>query len=73
MKKILIKLISFYKRFVSVVLVLLFGKGCRFTPTCSDYAKASIDKHGVLRGTLLTVKRLSKCHPFGSSGYDPVP
>ncbi|QMU27275.1 membrane protein insertion efficiency factor YidD [Adhaeribacter radiodurans] len=46
---------------------------CRFTPTCSEYAAQALRKHGPLRGTRLAIKRLAKCHPWGSSGYDPVP
>ncbi len=46
---------------------------CRFTPTCSQYCIEALRKHGLLRGSWLTIKRLSKCHPWGGSGYDPVP
>jgi putative membrane protein insertion efficiency factor len=46
---------------------------CRFQPTCSDYALTAIRTHGALRGGWLTVRRLSRCHPLGSWGYDPVP
>jgi putative membrane protein insertion efficiency factor len=46
---------------------------CRFFPSCSEYAHEAIDRHGALRGGLLTVRRLSRCRPFGASGYDPVP
>ncbi len=46
---------------------------CRFTPTCSEYARQAIEKHGPFRGLLLAVKRILKCHPWGGSGYDPVP
>ncbi len=46
---------------------------CRFTPTCSQYAKQAISKHGVFKGLLLAVKRLLRCHPFHAGGYDPVP
>lgn len=46
---------------------------CRFTPTCSQYAVEALRKHGVLRGSWLTLKRVSRCHPWGGSGYDPVP
>ncbi|MBR4926833.1 MAG: membrane protein insertion efficiency factor YidD [Alphaproteobacteria bacterium] len=46
---------------------------CRFTPTCSEYAKQAFLLHGVIKGAILTAKRLLKCHPWGQSGYDPVP
>lgn len=46
---------------------------CRFQPTCSQYAKIAIQKHGFLKGILLTCKRILRCHPWGGSGYDPVP
>ena len=51
----------------------LFPPACRFTPTCSQYAKEAVLKHGFLRGTGLALKRLSRCHPFHEGGYDPVP
>lgn len=46
---------------------------CRFTPTCSKYAIEALKRHGAMRGTWLTVRRLCRCHPWGGSGYDPVP
>lgn len=46
---------------------------CRFTPTCSEYAVIAIKKHGPIKGLWLTLKRLSRCHPWGGHGYDPVP
>jgi putative membrane protein insertion efficiency factor len=49
------------------------GPKCRFTPTCSQYAITALQKHGLIKGTLLAIKRISKCHPGGGSGYDPVP
>jgi putative membrane protein insertion efficiency factor len=51
----------------------MLGPKCRFTPTCSQYAVEALKKHGLLKGGWLAVKRISKCHPGGSSGYDPVP
>lgn len=46
---------------------------CRFTPTCSQYAVEALRKYGPIKGGWLTIKRLSRCHPWGGSGYDPVP
>ena len=46
---------------------------CRFQPTCSHYSKEALEKHGLLKGGMLSIKRISKCHPWGDSGYDPVP
>ena len=51
----------------------LFGPRCRFYPSCSNYAMQAIDEHGALRGTWLTLKRISRCHPFNAGGFDPVP
>ncbi|HEX5163156.1 MAG TPA: membrane protein insertion efficiency factor YidD [Steroidobacteraceae bacterium] len=51
----------------------LFGPRCRFYPSCSNYALQAIDAHGAVRGTWLTLKRISRCHPFNAGGFDPVP
>jgi putative membrane protein insertion efficiency factor len=51
----------------------LIGPKCRFTPTCSHYGLQAFKKYGVWRGLFLTVKRISRCHPWGDSGYDPLP
>ena len=51
----------------------LIGRQCRFAPTCSEYACEALIGHGPWRGSLLTVKRLCRCHPWGGAGYDPPP
>lgn len=66
---LILKLIKIYKLFFSPIL----GKNCRFEPTCSHYCEAAIKQHGLAKGLMLFLKRLGKCHPWGSSGYDPVP
>ena len=45
---------------------------CRFNPTCSQYSKEAIIKHGIFKGLILSIKRIIRCHPWGGSGYDPV-
>jgi putative membrane protein insertion efficiency factor len=62
-------LILIYQRLISP----LVGPCCRFHPTCSEYAKEALESHGLVMGMWLTIKRLSKCHPLGGSGFDPVP
>ena len=69
MKKIIIYLIKFYQ----ITLSPLLGSNCRFQPSCSQYMIEAINLHGVLKGLSLGFKRISKCHPLGSKGYDPVP
>jgi hypothetical protein len=66
---LLVLLIRFYQLCVSPLL----GPSCRFTPTCSEYARQAILKHGPIRGLYLAIRRLLRCHPWGGSGYDPVP
>ena len=51
----------------------LLGGSCRFAPSCSAYAIEAIEAHGALRGVLLAARRVARCHPWGGSGYDPVP
>lgn len=64
-----IVLVRFYQLSISP----LTPPSCRFTPTCSQYALEALRKYGPLNGLWLTVKRLARCHPWGGSGYDPVP
>ena len=68
MKTIALLLLRVYKYTISPLL----PPACRFTPTCSEYAADAIAKYGFLRGSLLGLKRLSRCHPFSEGGYDPV-
>ncbi|EOR95090.1 Protein YidD [Arcticibacter svalbardensis MN12-7] len=67
--RIFLLIIRFYQYFISP----LSGASCRFTPTCSQYAVEAIKKHGPFKGGWLMLKRISKCHPWGSHGHDPVP
>lgn len=69
MKRLLILLIRGYRLFLSPY----FGTQCRFYPTCSVYALEALEVHGAARGSWLTVRRLSKCHPLHAGGPDPVP
>ncbi len=62
-------LIRGYQLLISPVL----PPACRYLPTCSDYAAEAVLRHGALRGTWLALRRLARCHPWGGSGYDPVP
>jgi uncharacterized protein len=64
-----ILLIKFYQYVISPAL----GPKCRFTPSCSQYALEALKKYGVIKGGWLAIKRISRCHPGGGSGYDPVP
>ena len=69
MKSVLVFLIRIYQLIISP----LFPTSCRFTPTCSSYAIESLKSHGLIKGSKLALKRISKCHPWGGEGFDPVP
>ena len=69
MKDIVLFLIRGYKKFLSPLL----GQHCRFFPSCSDYTREAIEKHGLPKGLYLGTKRVLKCHPFHPGGVDPVP
>ncbi|MCX5711418.1 MAG: membrane protein insertion efficiency factor YidD [Candidatus Omnitrophica bacterium] len=67
--KIFIKLVEFYQKTIRPLL----PPSCRFTPTCSEYAKQALEKYGVIKGGAKSAKRLLCCHPYsGRSGYDPL-
>ncbi len=69
MKRLMLKLLAGYKRWLSPML----PPACRFTPSCSEYAAEAVLRHGTVRGTLLACWRLLRCHPLGGRGLDPVP
>lgn len=72
MTRVLIFILSLYKKVFSPIFERLFGNACRFTPTCSEYTIDALSKYGALKGLFLGIKRIGKCHPFGDFGYDPV-
>lgn len=69
LRRIFILPIRFYQFCISPML----PSACRFTPTCSQYAVEAIMKHGIFSGSWLALRRILRCHPWGGSGYDPVP
>ena len=70
MKKILVSLINFYRKYLSC---LKKYNHCSYIPTCSQYAIEAIEKYGALKGTFLACKRILRCNPFSKGGIDPVP
>ena len=69
MRKIISGLIRLYQYIVSPFL----GPNCRYTPSCSEYAQTAVMRFGVFKGGWIAIKRIGSCHPWGNSGYDPVP
>ena len=69
MKGLLIALVRGYQYLFRPLL----GANCRFYPSCSDYAREALERHGALAGTWLAIKRIARCHPYHPGGYDPVP
>lgn len=69
MRHVFIALVRLYQVLISPLL----GSNCRFTPTCSAYSVEALQKHGAWKGGWLAIKRISRCHPWGGDGYDPVP
>lgn len=68
MKKVVIAVLKTYKKVISPIL----PDSCRFYPTCSEYAMQSVDKYGVLKGSIKSIYRILRCNPFNKGGYDPV-
>ena len=68
MRSIAVFLITLYQKLISP----MFPSSCRFSPTCSQYAKDAIVKYGIARGSYLAARRILRCHPFHPGGYDPV-
>jgi putative membrane protein insertion efficiency factor len=69
MQRSALRLIRAYQLLLSP----MFGGSCRFLPSCSEYASEAVASWGVVRGSLLALRRLARCHPLGAHGYDPVP
>lgn len=73
LRKAIVMLLLLPIRFYQTAISPLTPPSCRFVPTCSEYAKEAITKHGPAKGLWLALRRLLRCHPWGGSGYDPVP
>ncbi len=69
----MLAIITFYRLLISPLIVALFGRACRFEPSCSVYASEAIERYGVLGGGYLALGRLLRCRPLGGYGFDPVP
>jgi putative membrane protein insertion efficiency factor len=67
------RLLIFFVRAYQTGISPLLPSSCRYYPSCSAYAIEALDKHGALRGSWLTVRRIARCHPFRPGGFDPVP
>ena len=64
--------LTFYKKTISSAFVFFFGAGCVYRPTCSQYTLEAVGKYGVVKGVLLGLKRLFRCHPWAKVAWDPV-
>ena len=69
MKAFLLSMLRGYQYAISP----LFGANCRFYPSCSDYAREALERHGALKGSWLALRRVARCHPYHPGGFDPVP
>lgn len=68
-----VKLLVLLVRIYQYTLSPYIGRSCRFTPSCSNYSIEALKKHGAIKGSLLSARRIASCNPWGRSGYDPVP
>ncbi|NLC67657.1 MAG: membrane protein insertion efficiency factor YidD [Clostridiaceae bacterium] len=68
LKKLIIWLIKIYRKYISP----LKAPCCRFYPTCSQYALSAVEKYGTVKGSIIAIKRVLRCHPFNPGGYDPL-
>jgi putative membrane protein insertion efficiency factor len=73
MKRVLLGIVGFYRSWISPGLHVLSPAGCKFHPSCSQYAAEAIEIHGAGRGGWMALRRLMRCHPFSRGGFDPVP
>ena len=69
----MVRLLHWFIRFYQIAISPVLGPRCRYIPTCSQYSLEAIHRHGAVRGVWLSVHRICRCHPWGGSGYDPVP
>ena len=69
MARLLLMLLAVYR----IALSPFLGRNCRFFPSCSDYASEAVTRHGAAKGAWLSVKRITRCHPWHPGGFDPVP
>lgn len=69
----MVRILHWLIRFYQIVISPLLGPRCRYLPTCSQYTIEALARHGALYGSKLAIKRICRCHPWGGSGYDPVP
>lgn len=72
MNKTLANIIRVYKKIVSPVFEKIFGKTCRFTPTCSEFTIEALERFGTIKGLSMSIKRIVRCNPWGGSGFDPI-
>ena len=73
LNKIIVFPFILFIRVYQLIISPMLGSNCRFIPTCSEYAMESLKEYGLIKGIFLSIKRIGKCHPWGSHGYDPIP